>query len=383
MPRDVTLGEGYVEGEMVSPAMPGQHRGQYDIHDGSSVLIRPQQMEDLGRHRGHRGGRRGRGGPGWGYGPVFYEPLYIEDITARKPFILDEDDDEKKKNLKGLADAANDCISRIVAVAGAAAREAVEGVKQGIFKDMNDVCAHIQRRVCSEFTAHGRAYIMAMQEAIKSAMEAAKPEVEKVLAKKSGVSGMGRCCGRRGVSGLSGLAGAVSSQADYSALSAAQVRANAIMAQISGIGKDEWDAVKNEEFEAADWSPADNYSYDNMMAFWLNNMKSLITTAKKPVMMEQVAEVNRLAVGTEKLIALVMSRATPAAAAQGEADKNATIQALSKSAMVSPGDAGWDTFQKEVTKRAESLVSSGIGVTTIAAIAAGLLGAVYVFGRMR
>jgi hypothetical protein len=374
MPRDVTLGEGYVEGEMTSPAMPGQHRGQYDYNDGSSVLIRPQQMEDLGRPRGGRGGRRFRGG-GWGYGPVFYEPLYVEDIVARKPFILDENDDDKKKNLKGLADAANDCISKIVAVAGAAAREAVDGVRQGIFKDMNDVCAHIQRRVCAEFTAHGRAYIMAMQEAIKSAMEAAKPEVDKILSQNA--KGVGR------FSGLSGLAGAVSSQADYSALSAAQVRANAIMAQISGIGKDEWDAIKDEEFEAAEWSPADNYSYDNMMAFWLNNMKSLITTAKKPVMVEQINEVNRLATGTEKLIALVMSHASPGAAAQGEADKNATVQALSKSVMVSPGSVGWDTFQQEVTKRAESLVSSGIGVTTIAAIAAGLLGAVYIFGRMR
>lgn len=371
MPRDVTLGEGYVEGEMVSPAMPGQHRGHFEIHDGSSVLIRPQQMSDLGRRPHGRG--RGRGGPGWGYGPVFYEPLLVEDISARKAFILDEDDDDKK-NLKGLADA-NDCISRIVSVAATAAREAIEGVKQGVFKSMDDVCAHIQRRVCAEFTAHGRAYIMAMQEAIKSAMEAAQPEVSKLLSQNA--KGVGR------LSGFSGLAGAVSSQADYNALSAAQVRANAILAQISGIGKDEWDAVKNEKFEAEQWSPADTYSYDNMMAFWVGNMKSLITTSKKPVMMEQVAEVNRLAGGTEKLIALVMAHASPAAAAQGEADKNATVKALSKSGMVSPGSAGWDTFQQEVTKRAESLVSSGLGVTTIAAIAAGLLGAVYVFGRMR
>lgn len=199
MPRDVNLGEGYVEGVMVSTSAPGQHRGQYELHDGSTVLIRPQQMADLGRRP--RG--RGRGwGRGWGYGPVFYEPLYIEQISDRKPFILDESTDEsdeekkKAKNLKGLADAANDCISRMVAVAGAAAKEAVEGVRQGIFKSIDDVKAHIGRRVCEEFTAHGRTYILAMQEAMKSALAAAQPEVEKLLAQKRGVSDLGRCCGR-------------------------------------------------------------------------------------------------------------------------------------------------------------------------------------------
>lgn len=203
MPRDVTLGEGYVEGQMVSATAPGQHTGQFELHDGSTVLIRPQQMADLGRHRGGRGRGRGWGrgwGPGWGYGPVFYEPLYIEQISDRKPFILDESEDEsdeqkkKAKNLKGLADA-NDCISKIVAVAGSAAREAVQGVQQGIFKSMDDVADHIRRRVCAEFTAHGRTYILAMQEAMKSALATARPEVEKVLAQK-GLSGMGRCCGR-------------------------------------------------------------------------------------------------------------------------------------------------------------------------------------------
>jgi hypothetical protein len=206
MPRDVNLGEGYVEGEMTSPAMPGQHRGQFEVHDGSTVLISPQQMGDLGRPRGRGRGRGwGRGGWGYGYGPVFYEPLYIEQISDRKPFILDESTDEsdeekkKAKNLKGLADA-NDCISKIVAVAGAAAREAVQGVQQGIFKSMDDVADHIRRRVCAEFTAHGRTYILAMQEAMKSALATARPQVEKALSQKAlsqkGLSGMGRCCGR-------------------------------------------------------------------------------------------------------------------------------------------------------------------------------------------
>lgn len=201
MPRDVNLGEGYVEGQMVSTVAPGQHTGQFELHDGSTVLIQPEQMADLGRRPRGRG--RGRGwGPGWGYGygPVFYEPLYIEQISDRKPFILDESTDEsdeekkKTKNLKGLADA-NDCISKIVAVAGSAAREAVQGVQQGIFKSMDDVADHIRRRVCSEFTAHGRTYILAMQEAMKSALATARPEVEKALSQK-GLSGMGRCCGR-------------------------------------------------------------------------------------------------------------------------------------------------------------------------------------------
>ncbi len=377
MPRDVNLGEGYVEGVMVSPTAPGQHRGQYEMHDGSTVLIRPQQMADLGRRP------RGRGGRGWGRGwggPVFYEPLYIEQITDRKPFILDESDDEdKKKDLKGLADSANDCISRIVSVAATAAREAIEGARQGVFSSMEDVADHIRRRVCQEFQSHARAYILAMQEAVKTAIASARPEVEKALAQKKGVSGLA-CCGKRGMAGLSG---AISSQADYNLLSKVQVRANAIMAEISGIGKDEWDAIKNEEFESEGWSPADNYSYDNMMAFWLNNIKSIILTPSKKPTVEQINEVNRLAGGTENLIALVKSHATPAAVQKGEADRAQTTAMLSEGGYKSPSAVGWDTFQKEVEKKASSLVTSGIGVTTIAAIAAGLLGAIYFLGGRR
>jgi hypothetical protein len=379
MPRDVTLGEGYVNGEMVDTIRPGQHTGQFAFSDGSSVLLREEPgmaapPHHGGGHHHHGGNGRGRGfGPGWGQ--PYYEPLYIEVVDRD----ADTDDDS---DLKGFADF-NECVQKIVNVAARAAKEAVDGVKSGLFKSLDDVCAHIHREVCKEVISHHKTYCMAVNEAMKTAFESAKAVVEPILAgrgEKKPLSGAWCGTGTKSVKyerGVSGLEGPISSKADYDLLSKAQVRANAIMAEISGIGKDEWDAIKNEEFEAEGWSPADNYSYDNMMRFWLNNVKSIILTPSKKPTTEQINEVNRLAGGTDKLIALVKSHASPAAVRQGEADRNATVQGLSKGGYKSPEAVGWDTFQKEIENRASSLVSSGLGLTTIAAIAAGLLGAGY------
>jgi len=385
MPRDVVLGEGYEGDVMVTPVAPGQHVGHYNVQDGSSSLL---QQEDNGvgappHHHHHRGG----GGRSWGYGPGYYEPLYIEDITARRPFILDDDSDEAKakrleaklrlkklqeeakaKGISGLGAAEmSDCMNRIIHAAAIGAREAIKGVQTGVLKNLDDVCNHIRRRVCAEVHSHHAAYAKAVSEAIKTAFSEAKPHVEALLS-KGGVSDF---------EDTDGLGGIVSSQADYNLLSKAQVRCNAIMAEISGIGKDEWDAIKLMHFEAEDWSPADNYGYDNIMGFWLNNMKSIVMTKNHPVTVEQVNEVNRLATGTDKLIALVKSHASPAAVAQGERDKAQTTAMLSKSALVSPGSASWETFQKEVSDRASSLVSSGVGITTMVAIGAGILAVGY------
>ena len=382
MPRDVVLGEGYEGDVMVTPVYPGQHVGHYTVQEGAHSLLQREALSAPPHHHHHHGGGRGRGWGPWGYGPAYYEPLYVESV------ILDDDSDEAKakrlaakirlkkleeeakaKGISGLGAAeVAECVNRIISAAAVGAREAIKGVESGVLKSADDVCAHIRRRVCAEVRDHYAMYSKAVGQAVQSAFAEAKPHVEEILAKQS-----------KGVSGFSGLGGVVSSQADYNLLSKAQIRCNAIMAEISGIGKDEWDAVKNEEFEAAQWSPADNYSYDNMMAFWVGNMKSLILTKNHPVTVEQINEVNRLATGTENLIALVKSHASPAAVAQGESDKAQTTAMLAKSALVAPGSAAWDTFQQEVTKRAEGLVSTGIGLTTIAAIGAGLLAAGYLF----
>ncbi|MGH8897024.1 MAG: hypothetical protein ACRDZ4_08395 [Egibacteraceae bacterium] len=362
---------------MVTPVYPAQHVGHYNVQDGSSSLL---QREDLGappphHHHRHRGGGRGRGfGPGWGWGwgypGPYYEPLYIEDITARKPFILDEE--EKEKELKGLAEAASECIQRIVNVAALAARESLEGVKQGIFKSLDDVCAHIRRRVCAEVVAHHKAYAQAVSQAIQVAFESAKPHAEELLAARKA----------KGV-GMSGLSGEVSSQGDYDFLAKVQVRANAILAEISGIGKIEWDQVKDGIFEESGWTPPENYGYENMMAFWVKNAKSIFMTPKKKPTVEQIKEVERLAGGTENLIALVKRFISPEARAKGEADRAATEQALSKGGYKSPEAVGWDTFQSEVESRAGKLLTGGIGIATIGLIAAGLLAAWYFLGGRR
>lgn len=384
MPRDVVLGEGYEGDVMVTPVHPGQHVGDYNVQDGSHSLL--QRESGVGapphHHHHHGGGRRGRGwGGGWGWGPGYvpYEPLYVESIILDRS-TDDDDEDAKKKKKKALsgfgglgAAEAAECVNRIISAAAVGAREAIQGIQSGVYKDLNDVCNHIRRRVCAEVQSHHSMYAKAVSEAVKSAFAAAKPHAEELLASRP-----------KGVSDFEdsdGLGGVISSQADYNLLSKAQVRCNTIMAEISGIGKDEWDAIKNEEFEAAEWSPADNYSYDNMMGFWLNNMKSIIHTAKHPVTVEQINEVNRLATGTDKLIALVKAHASPSAVAQGEADKAQTAAMLSKSALVSPGSAGWDTFQKEIEDRASKLTSSGMGIATIAAIAFGLGTAIYLWHR--
>jgi hypothetical protein len=382
MPRDVVLGEGYEGDVMVTPVHPGQHVGDYNVQDGSHSLLQRESGVGAPPHHHHGGGRRGRGG-GWGWGPGYvpYEPLYIESVILDRSSD-DDEDEKKKKRLKlramngfgGLgAEETAECVNRIISAAAVGAREAIKGIESGVYNSLNDVCNHIRRRVCAEVQSHHAMYAKAVSEAVKSAFAEAKPHAESMLA--------GRPKGVSDFDDSDGLGGNVSSQADYNLLSKAQIRCNTIMAEISGIGKDEWDAIKNEEFEAAQWSPAENYSYDNMMGFWQNNMKSLILTKSHPVTVEQINEVNRLATGTDGLIALVKSHASPAAVAQGEADKAQTAAMLSKSGLVSPGSAGWDTFQKEVVDRAASLTSSGMGIATIAAIAFGLGTAVYLWAR--
>jgi len=385
MPRDVELGEGYENGVMIHPVAPGQHVGHYNVQDGSSSLL---QQEDSGvgapphHHHHHRGGGgRGRGwGGGWGWGPGYvpYEPLYVESIILDRTEEDDEDSaDEKKKALasfSGLGAAeVTDCINRIVSAAAIGAREAIKGVQSGVLKDLNDVCNHIRRRVCAEVQSHQAVYAKAVKEAIQTAFAEAKPHVEALLSK-----------GARGVSGfedLSDLSGTVSSSAEFAETSRVQNHAIAIQAAISGIGKEWWNWAKDEMFEGAGWKPKDNFSYDNMMAFWLGNVKAILVYPSKRPTIEQVREVERLAQGTDKLLALVMGYIPSDAAAQGASDRAKQEQALAKSTLKSPEEAASAAFKEEFVAGAKGLLGTGIGVTTVAAIAAGLMAAWYFFFR--
>lgn len=183
----------------------------------------------------------------------------------------------------------------------------------------------------------------------------------------------GQVIRRRGLDG--GLEGAVSSQADYNLLDQVQKKAVYLQSEISGIGKEEWDrALDSSAVVAAGWVPKSSYSYDAMMAFWLGNLKSIITTDKNPATMEQIAEVNRLWGGSQKLLDLVKANVSSEAAAKAVSDRAQTEAMLSKSKMLSPGDEGYKAFQEELEARAKSLVGGGVGIVTIAAIIAGILG---------
>lgn len=178
------------------------------------------------------------------------------------------------------------------------------------------------------------------------------------------------------------LSGVVSSASDYALLDKVQKRAVFIQSEISGIGKDEWDAALNtSSLVAAGWVPKENYSYDAMMSFWLGNIKSIITTDRNPATTEQVNEVDRLAGGTENLIALVKQNVSGAAVAKAEFDRAETEALLSKSKLLSPGDEGWKEFQTQLEDRAKSLAGAALPLGVIALIAALGIGAMIAFKK--
>ena len=190
--------------------------------------------------------------------------------------------------------------------------------------------------------------------------------------------------GQRREAGMHGFGGIVSTTADFARLNAAQNHAIAVQAEISGIGKDAWDSEILEQADSVErggWSPADNYTYDKMMAFWLAQTQRLLVygTAwlEKRPSNEDVAEVERFAAGTDKLIALVKGFLPTETRAQAESDRRSAEVALSGSPMKSPDDEGAAAFKEEVLKRANSLASGGLGVvaTAAAVLAAAAIGA--------
>lgn len=171
-----------------------------------------------------------------------------------------------------------------------------------------------------------------------------------------------------------GLEGYISGQADYTLTDQVQKKAILIQSEISGIGKEEWDrALQSPALQAAGWTPWQNYNYDAMMSFWLANVKSILVLPSKVPTIEQVREVDRLAAGSERLVATVKQNVSAEAAARAEADRR-EFESMLKGTLKSPGSEGWKTFQAELADRASRLVSGGVGLATIAAIVAGILG---------
>lgn len=167
-------------------------------------------------------------------------------------------------------------------------------------------------------------------------------------------------------------------QSFYNALSAAENHAVAIQAEISGIGKDAWDAaLQTSRLAEAGWVPFDTYSYDAMMKFWLENTRRLNVKRTPRPEQADINEVNKLATGTEKLIALIKEMVPAADRAKGEADRVETQKILAGiGPMTSPSDVGKQSLKEDLVKGASGLLGAGLLTTAVAAvIAIALLGA--------
>lgn len=172
-------------------------------------------------------------------------------------------------------------------------------------------------------------------------------------------------------------------QAYYNALTAAQNKAIAMQAEIAGIGEEVWDQTMRDNdyrFAAEGWTPVSDYTFKKMMAFWISNVNRLLTTKSYTPPDAVIQDVNKLAVGTEKMIGIVKDLIPAPLAAQAAAERKEVEQKLAAAGpLVSPGDTARKTLVDELTRRTSSLFTFGaIGVAAAAAIAFGLYMA---FGR--
>lgn len=172
-------------------------------------------------------------------------------------------------------------------------------------------------------------------------------------------------------------------QAYFNDLTKAQNHAIALQAEIAGIGEDVWNQTMRDNdyrFAAEGWSPVSDYTYQKMMAFWIHQVNRLMTTKSHNPPEADIQDVNRLAVGTEKMIQIVKDLIPAPLAAQAASERKEVEQALSSAGpLKSPGDVARKTLVDELTRRASGLLAFGaIGIAAAAALALGLYLA---FGR--
>jgi len=178
-------------------------------------------------------------------------------------------------------------------------------------------------------------------------------------------------------------AGLGEDQAYYGLVTQAQNKAVAIMSEMSGIGKEAWDAALKgnpSQVQAAGWVPVENYLYDPMMSWWSGNFKKCIVTASLKPPQADLQEVLRLGTGSDKLIAFVKTLPPVAGevAAKAEADRAETQEMLNRMGVLkSPEDVARQTFMDEIEKKAgfifdwkTYLIPIGIAATVFVALKA-------------
>lgn len=182
--------------------------------------------------------------------------------------------------------------------------------------------------------------------------------------------------------GIEVLAG--KGQSYYTLLDTVQNRVIGIQAEMSQIGKDAWDNAlwsNLGEVSNAGWEPVENYLFDPMMSWWKDNYKKLVRTPTVEPTEATINEVNRLAGGTDKLIAFVKGLLPKEVADAATAYRQEAIDKVDNYKLTSPGDTARQIVIDEINKKI------GGGITQIvliaAIVAAAAAGAYAFFGRRR
>lgn len=173
-------------------------------------------------------------------------------------------------------------------------------------------------------------------------------------------------------------------QAYYTRLDSVQNRVIGIQAEMSEIGKDAWDSAlwsNLSDVSNAGYDPVDNYLFDPMMEWWKGNYKQLLKSANVEPSEATITEVERLAGGTDKLIAFVKRFLPQAVADAATAYRKEAIDKVDNYRLTSPTDVAYREIEKEINQKL-----GGISTTLIiaaAVVAAAAAGAYAFFGRKR
>jgi hypothetical protein len=180
--------------------------------------------------------------------------------------------------------------------------------------------------------------------------------------------------------GIEVLAG--KSQSYYDLLDGVQNRVIGLQAEMAQIGQEAWDNAlwsNTGEVASAGYEPIDNYLFSPMMSWWGGNYKKLIITPSVEPTEATINEVNRLAAGTDKLIAFVKTLLPREVADAATAYRKEAIDKVDNYKLTSPGDVARKVVMDEIKDKL------GGGMTTIIivaiAAAAAAAGAFAFFGR--
>lgn len=175
MPRDVELGEGYLGDEMVSQAMPGQHRGQFRYEDSGRVVLREEgDSEDIENVVAPTVRQR-----------RIDMDRVLSDIPVEEPV-------DGGMPVSGFGEAKSFAFGRMESAAQMAVSEAVDRARRGIIKNAAQADEHIRMTLCLLLRDYMRTLCETVRTVYASASAKARPLVEKAIEEygKSGMSGL-------------------------------------------------------------------------------------------------------------------------------------------------------------------------------------------------